>query len=98
MQRNYRASCLAWLVLLALIVSACAPVPAAPSGSEAAAPAGPVTNSAGVQLPDDAAPLEQQIFHTTTIEGKHFDTTRNLYETNGMQGSVWEPLVWLDAD
>jgi ABC-type transport system substrate-binding protein len=98
MQRNHRASCLAWLVLFALIVSACAPVPAAPSGSEAAAPAGPVINSAGVQLPDDAAPLEQQIFHTTTIEGKHFDTTRNLYETNGMQGSVWEPLVWLDAD
>ena len=98
MQRNYRASCLAWLVLLALIVSACAPVPAAPSGSEAAAPAGPVTNSAGVQLPDDAAPLEQQVFHTTTIEGKHFDATRNIYETNGMQGSVWEPLVWLDAD
>ena len=98
MNRTYRSSFLAWLVLLALIVSACAPVATAPSGGEAAAPAGPVVNSVGVELPADAAPLDQQIFRTTTIEGKHFDVTRNIYETNGMQGTVWEPLVWLDAD
>lgn len=98
MHRTYRASFLSWLVLLALLVGACAPVATAPSGGEAAAPAGPVVNSVGVELPADAAPLEQQIFRTTTIEGKHFDVTRNLYESNGMQGTVWEPLVWLDAD
>lgn len=86
---------LALVLLLALLVSACAAPVAAP---EAAAPAGPAVNSVGVQLPDDAAPLSQQIFRTTTIEGKHFDVTRSIYETNGMQGTVWEPLVWLDAD
>jgi len=87
------------LVLFGLLVNACATPPAtAPTTDEAAAPDGPVVNSIGVQLPEDAAPLDQQIFHTTTIEGKHFDATRNIYETNGMQGSVWEPLVWLDAD
>lgn len=98
MNRTYRASFLAWLVLLALLVGACAPVATAPSGSEAAAPSGPVVNTVGVELPADAAPLDQQIYRTTTIEGKHFDVTRNIYETNGMQGTVWEPLVWLDAD
>lgn len=98
MNRTYRAAFLSWLVLLALLVGACAPVATAPSGGEAAAPAGPVVNSVGVELPADAAPLDQQIFRTTTIEGKHFDVTRNIYETNGMQGTVWEPLVWLDAD
>lgn len=86
---------LALVLLLALLAGACAAPVAVP---QAAAPAGPVVNSVGVQLPDDAAPLSQQIFRTTTIEGKHFDVTRNIYETNGMQGSVWEPLVWLDAD
>ncbi|MEZ4860556.1 MAG: peptide ABC transporter substrate-binding protein [Caldilineaceae bacterium] len=97
--RYHRSSLfLAWVLLLALMISACTSMPAAPSSGETAAPAGPVVNSVGVQLPDDAAPLEQQIFHTMTIEGKHFDVTRNIYETNGMQGTVWEPLVWLDAD
>lgn len=95
-QRLYQwQGVLALVLLLALLVSACAAPVAAP---EAAAPAGPVVNSVGVQLPDDAAPLSQQIFRTTTIEGKHFDVTRSIYETNGMQGTVWEPLVWLDAD
>jgi ABC-type oligopeptide transport system substrate-binding subunit len=37
-------------------------------------------------------------FRMTSIEGKHFDTTKNLYEANGMAGYAWEPLVWLDAD
>lgn len=98
MNRTYHSTFLIWLVLLALLLSACTPMPAAPTGGEAAAPAGPVVNAVGVQLPDDAAPLDQQVFRTTTIEGKHFDVTRSIYETNGMQGTVWEPLVWLDAD
>ena len=95
-QTSKRYSVSTVLVLFALVLGACVQTPS--GGAAPAASSGPVVNSVGVKLPDDAAPLDQQVFRTTTIEGKHFDTTRNLYETNGMQGVVWEPLVWLDAD
>ena len=92
--KGYRLSAL--IVLIALILSACVQAPG--GGAAPAAATGPVVNSVGVKLPDDAAPLDQQVLRVTTIEGKHFDATRNIYETNGMQGELWEPLVWLDAD
>lgn len=98
MKRTSRTLFVTLLVLMTLLINACAAPAVAPAADEAAAPAGPVVNSVGVELPADAAPLDQQVFRTMTIEGKHFDVTRNIYETNGMQGSVWEPLVWLDAD
>jgi peptide/nickel transport system substrate-binding protein/oligopeptide transport system substrate-binding protein len=94
-----RFTLLSLVTFCSILFSSC--VQPQPGGGSSAAPAaagGPIVNSVGVQLPDDAAPLEQQIFRVTTIEGKHFDATRNIYETNGMQGTVWEPLVWLDAD
>ncbi len=64
--RAARTLCL--FLLLALLLTACASAPAteAPAGaaaeSEAAAPeGGPVVNSLGVELPADAAPIEQQV-------------------------------------
>lgn len=57
-----------------------------------------VVNSVGVELPADAAPLERQVFRYASIGGKHFDFNKNIYESSGMWGNAWEPLVWLDAD
>jgi ABC-type oligopeptide transport system substrate-binding subunit len=41
---------------------------------------------------------EEGHFTFAGIEGKHFDATKNIYESNGMGGYAWEPLVWLDPD
>jgi ABC-type transport system substrate-binding protein len=54
------------LLLFALLITACAPAADAPAGDaaaseEAASESGPVVNSLGVELPADAAPLEQQV-------------------------------------
>ncbi|MEJ5246788.1 MAG: peptide ABC transporter substrate-binding protein [Caldilinea sp.] len=54
---------MALLLIVALLLQACAP--AAPGGVESAAPeaapAGPVVNALGKELPPDAAPLDQQV-------------------------------------
>ncbi len=55
-------------------------------------------NSTGISLPEDAAPADKQIFRLAGIEGKHFDQTKNIYESSGMNGYAWEPLIWLDGD
>ena len=83
------------VVALSMVLAACAPAatPTPPSAAE-----GPVVNSNGVVLPDDAAPIEQQVFLSAGLEGKHFDATKNIYETSGMSGYSLEPLVWLDYD
>ncbi len=56
---------MALLLLVALLLQACAPAPTAPGGVESvapeAAPAGPVVNALGKELPPDAAPLDQQV-------------------------------------
>jgi peptide/nickel transport system substrate-binding protein/oligopeptide transport system substrate-binding protein len=63
-----------------LALAACVPAgPAAPAPAESA-PSAPLVNSLGVELPADAAPLDQQVFRFTGIEGKHFDVARNEYE------------------
>ena len=51
--------------------------PAQPAGEAAG---GAVVNSLGVELPADAAPLDQQVFRFTGIEGQHFDVARDEYE------------------
>ncbi|MFZ1768350.1 MAG: peptide ABC transporter substrate-binding protein [Caldilinea sp.] len=61
------AAWLALLLLVALLMQACAPPPAAPTmGDESeqagAAPGEPVKNALGKTMPDDAAPLDQQVF------------------------------------
>jgi peptide/nickel transport system substrate-binding protein/oligopeptide transport system substrate-binding protein len=54
--------------------------------------------AAGARSLPASAQDAEQVLRVTSIEGKHFDLTRNLYEANGMGGYAWEPLVWLDAD
>jgi len=52
------------ILLLALAMQACAPAAPAPGAEpapQAAAPAGPVTNALGKEMPADAAPLDQQV-------------------------------------
>ena len=62
-----RMTLLGMVLVLALLLQACgapaaAPAADAPADGEAAAPAGePVVNSLGVELPADAAPLDQQV-------------------------------------
>ncbi|MFQ5857266.1 MAG: ABC transporter substrate-binding protein [Anaerolineae bacterium] len=86
-----------FLTMMVALVVACAP--AVPSGGVVATPVSSVVvNFAGVELLPDAAPAEQQVFRYAGIEGKHFDATKNIYESSSMQGYAWEPLVWLDAD
>ena len=47
-----------------------------------------VVSSGGVTLPDDAAPLDQQMFRSAAIEGKHFDTMRNEYEGFAYEATI----------
>lgn len=91
------------LALSGLALTACIPgapveAPAAPAGEAASGSAGgPVVNSLGVELPADAAPLEQQVFHFTGIEGQHFDVARNEYEGFAYEHSA-EYLARRDGD
>jgi peptide/nickel transport system substrate-binding protein/oligopeptide transport system substrate-binding protein len=82
-----------------LALAACAPVTAPsgqPAGSSGAATA-KVVNSLGVELPADAAPLAQQIYRFTGIEGKHFDVARNEYEGFAFEHAA-EYLARRDGD
>ena len=53
------------VVALSMVLAACAPAatPTPPPAAE-----GPVVNSNGVVLPDDAAPIEQQVYRYVGIE------------------------------
>jgi len=91
-------------VLLAVTAGCVAPPAAAPKAAQApAAPAAEapkaaaVVNSLGVQLPDDAAPLDQQVFRFIGLEGKHFDVARNEYEGFGYELAA-EYLARRDGD
>ncbi|MCW5849292.1 MAG: hypothetical protein KIT87_04350 [Anaerolineae bacterium] len=83
-----------------------APKPAQPTTAPAAQPtAVPATKAAeqpkaatSGSLPAGAAPADKQVFRTIGIEGKHFDTSRNTYEANGMGLPAWEPLVNVGGD
>jgi len=50
-----------------------------------------------VELPEDAAPLDQQVYRFTGIEGKHFDTARAEYEGFAYEYAM-EPPVMMNAD
>ena len=62
-----------------VMVAGCV-APAAPAPDMADTEMMEVVSSGGVTLPADAAPLDQQMFRSAGIEGKHFDTMRNEYE------------------
>ncbi len=87
---------LALLIIVALLLTAC--VQSQPGGSApAAATGGAVKNDLGVELPADAAPLDQQVLRYASIEGKHFDTMRNEYEGFAYETTI-ETLAKMDAD
>jgi ABC-type oligopeptide transport system substrate-binding subunit len=86
---------------LSYATAACMPVaPGAEVGKSpnaSGAAAEKVVNSLGVELPPDAAPLDQQVWRTTAIEGKHFDTARNEYEGFAYEDTI-ETLTKRDGD
>jgi len=93
------------VALGALALTACIPAGGAPAATEApaagastgAASGAAVVNSLGVTLPADAAPLDQQVFRFTGIEGKHFDVARDEYSGFAYEFSA-EYLAKRDGD
>ena len=89
------------LALGGLTLAACATVSAPPQAtgesSTTGATGAPLVNSLGVELPADAAPLDQQVFRFTGIEGKNFDIARNEYEGFAYEFSA-EYLARRDGD
>lgn len=85
---------LAVLISMALLLTACVQ---SQSASAPVANAVPVTNALAVELPADAAPLDQQVLRYASIEGKHFDTMRNEYEGFAYETTI-ETLAKMDAD
>jgi ABC-type oligopeptide transport system substrate-binding subunit len=73
------------MLVLALLVQACAPAaPAAeaPAGGEEAVAGAPVKNALGRELPADAAPLEQQVYvspYNSSIQFTTIDFYENVY-------------------
>jgi len=57
-----------------------------------------IVNSFGVELPADAAPLDKQVWPLASMEGKHFDFNKNVYEFNDMGSPCWQTLVLYDSD
>ena len=54
----------------------------------------------GTELPDDAAPAEEQVLTLTCKENKYMDPAASFYDSNKSCGTVWlwERLVMLDVD
>ena len=74
-------------VLVMLTAAGCV-APAAPASEMAEEEMMEVVSTGGVTLPDDAAPLDQQVFRSAGIEGKHFDTMRNEYEGFAYEATI----------
>jgi ABC-type transport system substrate-binding protein len=96
---------LALVLLIALVVQACAPAPAAPTDSgapQAAAPAGPVVNALGKELPADAAPLDQQVLVYPYSGWRTFTTVdffQAVYErADALSDLLSDSLVRLDKN
>ena len=75
----------------ALVLAACG-APAAPAAQAPAAPAGPVVNSVGVELPADAAPLDQQVMRYPYTEATWLTWDASVYDEN--EGDVF---AWADS-
>lgn len=76
-------------LLLSLLLTACGAPAATQPGSEAAAPAGPVVNRAGVTLPADAAPIEQQVIRIPTNEQTFMTWDATVYNENEGDNFAW---------
>ena len=76
----------AFLAVLIMVTGCVAP--AAPASEMAEEEMMGVVSTGGVTLPDDAAPLDKQVFRSAGIEGKHFDTMRNEYEGFAYEATI----------
>ncbi len=92
---------LVFLLAALLVLAGCAPQAAAPAGStEAEQPAAsgetgaaePVVNRAGVVLPADAAPLDQQVIRMATTEATWLTWDASVYDEN-----VGDVFAWSDS-
>ncbi|MYC94804.1 MAG: peptide ABC transporter substrate-binding protein [Caldilineaceae bacterium SB0661_bin_32] len=79
---------IALLAVLIMVTAVGCVAPAAPASEMAAEEMMEVVSTGGVTLPDDAAPLDQQVFRSAGIEGKHFDTMRNEYEGFAYESTI----------
>ena len=79
---------LALMAVLIMVTAAGCVAPAAPASEMPETDMMDVVSSGGVTLPDDAAPLDQQVFRSAGIEGKHFDTMRNEYEGFAYEAAI----------
>lgn len=87
-------STLALLLIAGLILAGCgapaaSPEPSVsePSESAPAESSGPVVNSAGVELPADAAPIDDQVLNLAQTEFSWWDWSFTAYDVTG--GSLW---------
>ena len=78
----------ALMAVLIMVTAAGCVAPAAPASEMPETDKMDVVSSGGVTLPDDAAPLDQQVFRSAGIEGKHFDTMRNEYEGFAYEATI----------
>ena len=79
---------LALMAVLIMVTAVGCVAPAAPASEMPETDMMDVVSSGGVTLPDDAAPLDQQVFRSAGIEGKHFDTMRNEYEGFAYEATI----------
>ena len=79
---------LALMAVLIMVTAAGCVAPAAPASEMPETDMMDVVSSGGVTLPADAAPLDQQVFRSAGIEGKHFDTMRNEYEGFAYEAAI----------
>ena len=93
------------LLLVAMLVQACAPAAPATESSaapEAAAPGEPVKNVLGKEMPADAAPLDQQVLVFPYSGWKTFTTVdffQSVYErADAIADILSDPLVRLDKN
>ena len=94
MNRRYNSLALVVVILTtaALVLAACGAPAAQPAAQAPAAPAGPVVNSIGVELPADAAPLDQQVMRYPYNEATWMTWDASVYDEN--EGDVF---AWADS-
>lgn len=85
---NRFAPMIALLAVLIMVTAVGCVAPAAPASEMPEEEMMDGVSTGGVTLPDDAAPLDQQVFRFAAIEGKHFDTMRNEYEGFAYEGTI----------
>ena len=80
---------LSLILLFSMVFAACGTTPAANVATEEAQEAAaaqeaaqPVVNSIGVTLPNDAAPLSEQVLHVANSEGAWLTQDASVYDTN----------------